>query len=122
MPNTERHTASRQYARRSCARSGSVDHTSTRAVVTAAALARCCSGVVALTAKSSALLPKNVGTAKRSVADLDGSLRTRITRCSQFFVRSNLMAITASFIPGTGQLTEFGDSLDNTIVTSRNAA
>ena len=32
------------------------------------------------------------------------------------------MAITASFIPGTGQLTEFGDAADNTIVTSRNAA
>jgi len=32
------------------------------------------------------------------------------------------MAITASFIPGANQLTEFGDAADNTIVTSRNAA
>ena len=32
------------------------------------------------------------------------------------------MAITARFLPGTGQLTEFGDALDNTIITSRNAA
>ena len=32
------------------------------------------------------------------------------------------MAITASFLPGTGVLTEFGDATDNTIVTSRNAA
>jgi Ca2+-binding RTX toxin-like protein len=32
------------------------------------------------------------------------------------------MAITASFLPGTGQLTEFGDAADNTIVTSRDAA
>ena len=32
------------------------------------------------------------------------------------------MAITANFIPGAGLLTEFGDSLDNTIVTSRDAA
>src|SRR5262245_22054317 len=32
------------------------------------------------------------------------------------------MAITASFLPGAGVLTEFGDSIDNTIVTSRDAA
>jgi hypothetical protein len=32
------------------------------------------------------------------------------------------MAVTASFIPGTGVLTEFGDAQDNTIVTSRDAA
>jgi Ca2+-binding RTX toxin-like protein len=32
------------------------------------------------------------------------------------------MAITASFLPDVGTLTEFGDALDNTIVTSRNAA
>jgi Ca2+-binding RTX toxin-like protein len=32
------------------------------------------------------------------------------------------MAIIASFAPGTGVLTETGDSLDNTIVTSRDAA
>jgi Ca2+-binding RTX toxin-like protein len=32
------------------------------------------------------------------------------------------MAITARFLPGAGILTEFGDSLDNTIITSRNAA
>jgi Ca2+-binding RTX toxin-like protein len=32
------------------------------------------------------------------------------------------MATTASFIPGTGVLTEFGDAQDNTIVTSRDAA
>jgi Ca2+-binding RTX toxin-like protein len=32
------------------------------------------------------------------------------------------MANTASFLPGTGVLTEFGDAADNTIVTSRNAA
>ena len=32
------------------------------------------------------------------------------------------MAITASFSKGTGILTEFGDNLDNTIVTSRDAA
>ena len=32
------------------------------------------------------------------------------------------MAISANFIPGAGLLTEFGDSLDNTIVTSRDAA
>jgi Ca2+-binding RTX toxin-like protein len=32
------------------------------------------------------------------------------------------MAIRANFIPGAGLLTEFGDSLDNTIVTSRDAA
>jgi Ca2+-binding RTX toxin-like protein len=32
------------------------------------------------------------------------------------------MAVTASFIPATGLLTEFGDTLDNTIVTSRDAA
>jgi Ca2+-binding RTX toxin-like protein len=32
------------------------------------------------------------------------------------------MAITASFLPGIGVLTEFGDALDNTIVTTRNAA
>src|SRR6478735_2905054 len=32
------------------------------------------------------------------------------------------MAITASFLPDAGTLTELGDALDNTIVTSRNAA
>ena len=32
------------------------------------------------------------------------------------------MAVTATFNPATGLLTEFGDTLDNTIVTSRNAA
>lgn len=32
------------------------------------------------------------------------------------------MAITSTFSKGTGVLTEFGDSLDNTIVTSRDAA
>jgi len=32
------------------------------------------------------------------------------------------MAVTARFLPGTGQLTEFGDALDNTIITTRNAA
>ena len=32
------------------------------------------------------------------------------------------MAVTATFLPNSGTLTEFGDSLDNTIVTSRNAA
>src|SRR5262245_52847709 len=32
------------------------------------------------------------------------------------------MAITASFDPATGLLTEFGDTLDNVITTSRNAA
>ncbi len=32
------------------------------------------------------------------------------------------MAITASFNPGTGVLSEFGDTLDNTIATSRDAA
>jgi Ca2+-binding RTX toxin-like protein len=32
------------------------------------------------------------------------------------------MAITAQFTPGAGTLTEFGDNLDNTIVTSRDAA
>jgi Ca2+-binding RTX toxin-like protein len=38
------------------------------------------------------------------------------------FERTTAMAITANFIPGAGLLTEFGDSLDNTIVTSRDAA
>jgi hypothetical protein len=33
-----------------------------------------------------------------------------------------LPAVTASFIPSTGILTVFGDSLDNTIVVSRDAA
>jgi Ca2+-binding RTX toxin-like protein len=32
------------------------------------------------------------------------------------------MAVTARFLPGAGILTEFGDNLDNSIVTSRNAA
>src|SRR5215468_2109420 len=32
------------------------------------------------------------------------------------------MAITATFSPGSNVLTEFGDALDNTIVTSRDAA
>jgi hypothetical protein len=32
------------------------------------------------------------------------------------------MAITASFDPGAGVLSEFGDNLDNTITTSRDAA
>jgi Ca2+-binding RTX toxin-like protein len=32
------------------------------------------------------------------------------------------MAVTATFNPGAGVLTEFGDNLDNTIVTSRDAA
>src|SRR5262245_17010261 len=32
------------------------------------------------------------------------------------------MAITASFSPATGVLTEFGDALDNVITTSRDAA
>jgi Ca2+-binding RTX toxin-like protein len=32
------------------------------------------------------------------------------------------MAVTASFLPAAGVLTVFGDSLDNTITTSRNAA
>jgi Ca2+-binding RTX toxin-like protein len=32
------------------------------------------------------------------------------------------MAVTAQFTPGTGTLTEFGDNLDNNIVTSRDAA
>jgi Ca2+-binding RTX toxin-like protein len=32
------------------------------------------------------------------------------------------MAVTAFFSPGSGTLTEFGDALDNTITTSRNAA
>src|SRR5262245_6463087 len=32
------------------------------------------------------------------------------------------MAITASFLPGTGQLSVFGDALDNQIVISRNTA
>jgi Ca2+-binding RTX toxin-like protein len=32
------------------------------------------------------------------------------------------MAITATFNPGTGLLSEFGDTLDNTIITSRDAA
>jgi Ca2+-binding RTX toxin-like protein len=32
------------------------------------------------------------------------------------------MAITASFLPGAGVLTEFGDALNNNITTSRNAA
>ena len=32
------------------------------------------------------------------------------------------MAITASFTPATGLLSVFGDNLDNTITTSRNAA
>ena len=32
------------------------------------------------------------------------------------------MAITATFVPAAGQLSEFGDALDNTIITSRNAA
>src|SRR5262245_36740596 len=36
--------------------------------------------------------------------------------------RTTTMAITASFIPGTGVLTEFGDAQDNTIATSRDAA
>ena len=32
------------------------------------------------------------------------------------------MAVTASFLPATGVLTVFGDSLNNTITLSRNAA
>ena len=32
------------------------------------------------------------------------------------------MAIKASFSPGAGLLSEFGDSADNTITTSRDAA
>ena len=32
------------------------------------------------------------------------------------------MATTATFIPGAGLLSVIGDSLDNTIVTSRDAA
>src|SRR5215468_10837958 len=36
--------------------------------------------------------------------------------------RAKTMAITASFDPATGLLTEFGDTLDNVITTSRNAA
>lgn len=32
------------------------------------------------------------------------------------------MAVTASFNAGVGLLTEFGDALDNTITTGRNAA
>src|SRR5215218_6205357 len=32
------------------------------------------------------------------------------------------MAITASFLPASGQLSVFGDSLDNTVTASRNAA
>jgi Ca2+-binding RTX toxin-like protein len=32
------------------------------------------------------------------------------------------MAVTASFLPGAGTLSVFGDNLDNTITTSRNAA
>ena len=32
------------------------------------------------------------------------------------------MAVTSSFSPSTGILTEFGDALDNNITTSRDAA
>ena len=32
------------------------------------------------------------------------------------------MAITARFLRGAGILTEFGDNLDNTLTTSRDAA
>ena len=32
------------------------------------------------------------------------------------------MAVTATFLPGSGTLSVFGDGLDNTIITSRNAA
>ena len=32
------------------------------------------------------------------------------------------MAVTSSFSPSTGTLTEFGDALDNNITTSRDAA
>ena len=32
------------------------------------------------------------------------------------------MAVTANFLPSSGVLSVFGDSLDNTITTSRNAA
>src|SRR6266511_3107219 len=36
--------------------------------------------------------------------------------------KENDMAVTASFLPGAGILSVFGDNLDNTITTSRNAA
>src|SRR5262245_20529140 len=36
--------------------------------------------------------------------------------------RTTTMAITASFVPATGVLTEIGDTLDNVITTSRDAA
>src|SRR5678815_5119344 len=34
----------------------------------------------------------------------------------------NYFAVTASFLPGAGTLSVFGDNLDNTITISRNAA
>src|SRR5262245_61156928 len=43
-------------------------------------------------------------------------------RGGQIFERTTTMAITASFPPGAGTLTELGDALDNIIVTSREAA
>jgi hypothetical protein len=43
-------------------------------------------------------------------------------RCGEIFERSTTMAVTASFLPGAGVLTVFGDNLDNTITTSSNAA
>src|SRR5262245_7544596 len=38
------------------------------------------------------------------------------------FQRIKAMAVTASFVPATGVLTEIGDTLDNVITTSRDAA
>src|SRR5215472_1033398 len=43
-------------------------------------------------------------------------------RCGQIFERTTTMAIKASFSPTAGLLSVFGDSLDDTIVTSRDAA
>eukprot|EP01038_Epipyxis_sp_PR26KG_P000557 gene557-779_t len=39
-----------------------------------------------------------------------------------FTVRENTMAITATFNPGSGVLSEFGDALDNSMLISRDAA
>src|SRR5262249_8296014 len=43
-------------------------------------------------------------------------------RCGQTFKRTTTMAINATFSPSTGLLSELGDDVDNTIVTSRDAA
>src|SRR5262245_32742690 len=58
-----------------------------------------------------------------------GSIRPRATRRPARFIPAlyslearDVPAITATFLPGAGILTIFGDSLDNTITVSRNAA